>query len=240
MDLAHYPGDAIMQSLWDHTNLAWTGLYLPVAGPGYQSKLSWRRTYGRLRAMGWGVAPLYVGKQHNSQTLRSIPGGERFNGYRDGLEACGMAAAEGIPRPSVIYFDYEGLPVTNAWSQYFAGWVEAVNDQHYCPGLYTSYFWVRDVLGGLNVVFQGRLVHVELWGVDWWFKQNEAFNYPIREFFQNDPTESKLPSATSWQITGNSWISWEHPLPGGKKQVRRLQVDLDTSIYLDPGLRTRE
>ena len=113
MDTARYPGTTTMQWLWDNTNLAWTRLYLPVKGPGLQDKLTWVGTCPVLRGMGWGVAPIYVGKQRNSTTLKAHRGAEEFNGYLDGVEATALPASQALKESRS---DDLGIPASPARS----------------------------------------------------------------------------------------------------------------------------
>ena len=83
MDKDFYPGDEAMSWLRTETNLRWTGYYLPVAGPGLASKKTWGGTYSTLRAMHWGIAPLYVGEPRNSVKLAQNRGRERRDGPGD-------------------------------------------------------------------------------------------------------------------------------------------------------------
>ncbi len=67
MDVAGYPGDLVMQSLIINTNLKWTGFYLTPA-PSQGHNLKWMGKHDFLRGLGWGIAPIYVGRQ-----VKSIP-----------------------------------------------------------------------------------------------------------------------------------------------------------------------
>ena len=64
-DRESYPGDATMRSLLRDTNLHWCGFYL---GPYYD----WGPNYQKIKAMGWGVAPIYFRKAALGPTLHGI------------------------------------------------------------------------------------------------------------------------------------------------------------------------
>jgi len=61
-DTRDYPGDDIMQWLYDETNLYWTGFYLTPA-PCQGVNRGWMYKYEILKNMGWGFAPLFLGQQ---------------------------------------------------------------------------------------------------------------------------------------------------------------------------------
>jgi hypothetical protein len=65
-----------------------------------------------------------------------------------------------------------------------------------------------------------------IWAVKYSYGMGKAFKNPYPE---DAPSASGYPLAGSWQCAGNSYISG----PG-----RALLMDLDTSIWKDPGLRT--
>ena len=236
LDRGTYPGDDDMQSLWDNTNFYWTGYYLPVPWDGHNGPHSWKGTYQRLQGMGWGVAPIYLGKQTDSAKLRQRRGREREDGALDGAEACRFADGEKIPTKSVIYFDCERKkqPPGPEWFDYFAGWVEGVDRAHYLPGLYASYQLVPNIFGGLLLRTPLLALRLEVWAVRW--PQQPGQPYTKKEFPTDDPGDSGFGRASSWQKTGNSLIRWDHPRPGGSHVTKTLTpVDLNTSRYMDPG-----
>lgn len=245
-DVSRCPPMNAMQWLWDNTNLHWVGFYLPVSGPGLQEKLSWKKQFEPLRSIGWGVAPIYVGKQRNSAKLKARAGKERLEGYMDGLEACNMARAEGIPLSTVIYFDFEGGDApTAAWKSYYWGWAESVSAQLYYPGLYVSHVIAKpkflDEIA-YNSGSLGIFRRPEIWGIniEKVKKNSVVFDVPKEgqtvQFPENHPAESTAAEATIWQHSYYCTVKWmDHSNPA--KPVKRSisPVDLDTSIYQDPG-----
>jgi Domain of unknown function (DUF1906) len=57
--------------------------------------------------MGWGVAPIYLGKQPRTVAAR-FRGKEELEGYKDAIAATTLAAGDQMPSGTVIYFDLEG------------------------------------------------------------------------------------------------------------------------------------
>lgn len=200
-----------------------------------------------MRNIGWGVAPIYVGKQRNSTKLKSRAGHERLEGFLDGVEACTLASQEGIPLNTVIYFDYEGGDSpTGAWKLYYAGWVEAVIAQMYHPGLYVSH-----VVGNHKLFEElasisgplGRIKRPEIWGVNIGVvKKNHAvFDTPklgeTVHFPENPPAECRIGEATSWQHSFFCTVKWMDETNPRQPVKRTISpIDLDTSVYQDPGM----
>jgi hypothetical protein len=238
LDVDYYPGNQAMKWLLEETNLAWTGLYLPVAGPGLGAKATWKGKYGFLKASGWGVAPIYVGKQRNSIKLRAKAGAERLEGYMDGTEAAKLASQETIPHGCVLYFDFEGGDYpTKAWLDYFTGWVQAVLDQHYMPGIYCSYLVVKNgLLRDLALRNNRPEARPVIWAINYKLGIGKAFPDPYQIYPTDEPADSGVLNASCWQLGGNCRIFWETKV-GKQVQKMPLKVDLDTSVFLDPGLR---
>ena len=61
-DTFAYPGDKLMQSLWDNTNLTWVGFYLNEHHAWNNGKE--KPKYETLDKMGWGIVPIYIGYQN--------------------------------------------------------------------------------------------------------------------------------------------------------------------------------
>jgi hypothetical protein len=245
-DVSRCPPMSAMQWLWDHTNLYWVGFYLPVSGPGYQEKLSWNGKFNALRTMGWGVAPIYVGKQRNSAKLRSKAGSERLDGFMDGMEASNLARAERIPLNTVIYFDYEGGDApTAAWKAYYYGWCEAVVGQLYYPGLYVSHVIAKPAFIdeiAFNTGPWGIFRRPEIWGIniDIVKKNSVVFDTTDPEkpvhFPEDSPSKCGAAEASSWQHSYYCTIRWmDHSNPNRPVKQTMSPVDLDTSLYMDPG-----
>jgi hypothetical protein len=220
IDTAKYPGDSTMEWLWDehNSNLYWVGYYLPEKG----SNQSWKGKYTFLKGMGWGIAPIYLGKQPRTVASR-FRGKEELEGYKDAIAATTMASSDQMPSGTVIYFDLEGGDIpTSRYLDYYTGWMKGVLDQGYLPGLYCSFLVAPHVAQRMVKVQAPPLI----WAVKYSYGMNKAFKNPYPE---DAPSASGYPLASSWQCAGNSYISG----PG-----HALLMDLDTSIWKDPGSRT--
>jgi Domain of unknown function (DUF1906) len=89
--------------------------------------------------MGWGVAPIYLGKQPRTVAAR-FRGKEELKGYRDAIAATTMAVGDQMPSGAVIYFNLEGDDIpTSRYLDYYTGWMKGILDQGYLPGLYCSF-----------------------------------------------------------------------------------------------------
>jgi hypothetical protein len=228
LDLARYPGDSLMQSLWDSSNLFWVGFYLAVGGPGLSDKQTWSGKFGLLQDIGWGVAPIYVGKQPTSHKLALKAGAEEFEGFLDGMEASNLASREGVPYRSVIYFDLEMPTGSQPWLTYYFGWVSAVTAQGYSPGIYCSYLSAKTVTEFIRLRDASMIPEIWVFNVD---------KYPAHQSYKDintiptpDPTDSRGAGATSWQYVHGSRLAWEKHFLS--------PVDFNSSKYSDPGQRT--
>jgi hypothetical protein len=217
MDVAGFPGDRVMQSLIKNTNLKWTGFYLtPTPSQGHN--LKWMDKHGFLRGLGWGIAPIYVGRQ-----VKSVPHTDHRitpeNGKIDGEHAAHLAGSAKIGHGSVIYLDFEnGAPLEEVQKTYYAAWASAVSKKGFKPGVYC----ISTLASGLfATVPQGAI----------WVANYSKF---AKKTFK-PPYPHPAPSlggfkASLWQLIGNTTIEFED-IGGGKKH---LVVDLDSSDSQDP------
>jgi hypothetical protein len=151
-----YPGDEIMQSLWDNTNLYWCGYYLNSDYAWNQGKQ--KPSVETLSGMGWGLAPIFIGyqnrayarqqgilglqakwkKEHPGQTdmpqftytphLEEIPRAlVGAEGKKSGTRTVDLAIQAGFREESIIYFDCESPDQDDVWLDYFLGWCDAVS-----------------------------------------------------------------------------------------------------------------
>lgn len=206
-DRADCPEISFMAKLKAETNLVWCGFYLPAPS---QAGTTWRGKRAVLAAQGWGFAPVYVGQQVVG------PGSHLVNaeqGTIDGAHACAAMSAEGFPQKSWVYLDLEnGPPLGAAQRDYLAAWVDAVEVNGYCAGVYCS-FMLAEQVAALRPsariwVFHVRTVSPHIVG-------GTTFASP-------DPAQSGFPGAVLWQHDDEARIM------GG------LAVDLDSSSMRDP------
>ncbi len=75
IDLSPYPGDQVMQAWWNDSPFCYTGFYL---GPtAYHSDTSFMSKRQTLVNQGWGLLPIYVGRQADSEHLDAPTGTRR-------------------------------------------------------------------------------------------------------------------------------------------------------------------
>lgn len=250
-DRKDYPGNAVMQSLWSHTNLYWCGFYL---GPGY----GWGPYYSTIKAMGWGVAPIYFRKAALSPILKSIAAKHAKDekardaalyevGRRDGAEAVGYARGAGIPAPAVIYYDREKAGTDPAhlrdplWLTYYRGWSRELLNSHFNAGLYSAPVVAEWVLTKLMTTPGFDIIMPYIW-VAKYTKPAPPGNAVPAGFFRQDPFPEPPPShgdanATSWQHLGNCRLRWTDTSVPLRPRRRELSpADLNTSVFRDPGL----
>lgn len=153
-DTHTYPGTSTMRT-WKNTPgspYTWVGYYLP--SPCHADK-SWVGKRDTLKAMGWGVAIVYVGQQTWGKTPRKLSDAQLASlrakspcaadlvsateGTFDANDAIARTKAEGFPAGSVIFLDIERMEtIPSAMRDYYGAWVKRVlADSTYRPGIYT-------------------------------------------------------------------------------------------------------
>ena len=218
-DRLSYPGDAVMQRLFDQTNLSWTGFYL--APSPSQQNTSWMAKRDLLKAMGWGFAPIYVGQQ---QPEPNSPGSHIITseqGRNDASDAANLAVQAGFSQNSVLYLDIEtGGPIHHGLLEYYKAWVQGVFDNGYYPGVYCSYR------------LASQLTNADARPLTWVFHlkfpsgNGQYFPSYSDPFPNSAPSDSGCESATVWQLAQHcSIISGDDTI---------TPVDLNSSISLDP------
>lgn len=228
-DRSAYPGDAVMQSLWEATSMAYVGVYLAPA-PSH-ADVAWVGKVPLLREMGWGFLPVYVGQQAlggpGSHTL--IP----EQGVRDAREAAVLAATARFPRGSVIYIEIEqGGLLSGAFLDYVAEWVDEVDgNTDYWAGVYCSF-----VDTAAQVTAQVGAIPA------WVFRVRDGgpSTVDLAQEQPPDPAESGFPSAVAWQyrlsLSGAIDLTWVDD--AGSHTLH--QVDLDSSQLPDPSIRMED
>ena len=174
--------------------------------------------------MGWGVAPIYVGKQPHSTSLNLTRGREEQNGYADGVEAAGFALNELMPARTVIYFDQEIPSGDAAWLSHYLGWATAVYDQGYKPGIYCSFIIAQTISHFVTQRNSNATPEIWVWNIN---------KYPAGQSYSD---LNKIPApdpagagggASSWQyVQGSSFRILGRPFS---------PVDFDSSDTSDPG-----
>jgi hypothetical protein len=216
LDKDTYPGDLVMQSLIVNTNLKWTGFYL-TPSPSQGHNLKWMGKHDFLRGLGWGIAPIYVGRQ-----VKSIPNSDHRmtpeNGITDGLHAGQLARSAGLAG-SIIYLDFEnGAPLQAEQKPYYKNWATAIRLKGFKPGVYC----VSSIASGLQLTVPGAPV----WVANYSKFPKAVYKFP---FPQPDPALGAS-GATMWQLRGNVTIEYEEL--GGR--TKHISVDLNSSLVQDP------
>ncbi|MBZ5617470.1 MAG: DUF1906 domain-containing protein [Acidobacteriia bacterium] len=240
-DTFSYPGDAIMKSIWENTELLWCGFYL---GP----RFNWSSHFSTIQQMGWGVAPIYTGKQpgtlqairyRSSRDPKDVQSALWDNGALDGKEAADQASASNIPLNTILYFDVEITVPDRDWLPYYRGWSRAVVDRYYNVGLYTRRdhaAWLVDKLNGDNLLRPFDICMPTIWIAKYNRSNPNKAPIPAKDFLEDplplpDP-KTVYSGASIWQHIGNFGLKWTD---SGK--TRKFHpVDYDSSIYKDPGL----
>ncbi|MFI8460798.1 glycoside hydrolase domain-containing protein [Kitasatospora sp. NPDC085464] len=222
-DRSDYPGDAVMQSLWDNTPLAFAAAYLAPA-PSHPNT-SWMSAVPTLTGMGWGLAPVFVGQQ--------APGGPGSHvltaaqGTVDAQTTESLGQTAGLAPGAVVYLDVEiGGRLTPDHLAYVAAWANSVTaDTSYNPGVYCSFSQtaaqITAEVGSIPV---------------WVFHPVDAGPSQIDLATENppDPANSGFAGALVWQyrmsLSGSVNLNWTDSATPKRLQ----QVDLDSATCLDP------
>jgi Domain of unknown function (DUF1906) len=109
-------------------------------------------TYANLKEIGWGIAPIFVGRQTEHRSPGSSHELDEWHGINDPRQAARLAAEAGFPRGSVMYLHIEagGGPLDPDLATYYEAWVaQMIADGQYYPGVYCSY-QVAPQLRGLD------------------------------------------------------------------------------------------
>jgi len=263
IDRLRFPGVELMKWLRANTNLTWTGFYFPVGGEE-EAKLSWHGQFNLLKSQGWGVAPLYVGKQVYTEKekakireddrkrskpprkfLSDDPLWSDLEGAKDGLQAAEFARDEGIPKDTVIYLDVEmpGLrPLPDYFASYQAEWAKSVKQEGFRPGIYCSWMNAKAHIEALDKSLNKKVSWAAVWvaGPLPYGTFTEARKHLIPRLPVDPPKKSGFAEATSWQFghgcaLGHIVVNRKGKLPFPEFSAILPNVDLDSSIHRDPG-----
>ena len=215
-DRSDYPGDAIMQTLLNTTNLRWCGYYLAPA-PSHPGT-SWMGNRAKLVAMGWGLAPLYVGEQ-------VVPPGSQHSsavkGTQDGADAVALMQGEGFAPGSFVYLDLEnGPPYQPPQSDYVNSWCAAVAAANYGAGVYCSHLF--------GAQLQATQPAVRIWAIR--VSTTAAHPVPGPNYPDPDPaTFSGVPTAQLLQLHQNCQTQIT-------SVAKVFTLDLDSAVMADPSV----
>jgi uncharacterized protein YgiM (DUF1202 family) len=207
IDMAAYPGDDVMQTWWNDSPFNYVGFYL---GPApYHPDTSFMDKRQVLIDQGWGLLPVYVGRQADSSYL------DPDDGTLDGDDAANLAASAGFPAKTAIYLDIETWsPLSDSFMSYVNAWVNEVESRGYVAGIYCYVANASQLAGALPS-------NVQFW-IAYYVENGMPLSIP-------SPTDSGVSFANVWQFIGDTTLTY-----GGIT----LDVDVNTSDYTDPSLQT--
>jgi hypothetical protein len=135
-DTGSYPGDTAVAA-WAHGGSPFTFVGFYLEAPCHGKKFtSWSGKLPLLKALGWGVVLVYVGRQVKGCGSSSLTAAI---GTTDGADAIAKAKAEGFPSGAVVFLDIEPFDgaVPAGMSAYASAWLDAVlKDATFEPGIY--------------------------------------------------------------------------------------------------------
>src|ERR1700722_818960 len=138
-DCSGYPGDSTMAWLWGH-GFRITGFYLNH-GPGGEDD-SWISRRALLANAGWGLAPLYLGRETVYVHGNHIPppANPGPTAATDAAEAMALMRKAGFAPGTTLYFDIEdGTTPSGLYLQYLTAWFAAVKAGGFNPAMYCSH-----------------------------------------------------------------------------------------------------
>ena len=184
MDLAAYPGDDVMQAWWDNSPFCYTGFYL---GPApYHPDTSFMDQRQVLVDQGWGLLPIYVGRQADSWNLDQ--------GIEDGDDAVNLATSAGFPSHTVIFLDIEtSSPLSGSFLSYVTDWVSEVESKGYIAGIYC---FVDNAIQIGNALPE----NVQFW-VSYYTGNGLPSSIP-------SPADSGVSFASAWQFVGDTYLTY--------------------------------
>ncbi|MGD0621358.1 MAG: S-layer homology domain-containing protein [Thermacetogeniaceae bacterium] len=201
-DASPYPGDNVVQAWWNGSPFCYTSFYL---GPtAYHSDASFMNERQTLVNQGWGLMPVYVGRQADSEHL------DTPTGLADADEAVNLAVDAGFSRNTTIYLDIEtGKPLTGNYMNYVTTWAGEVKGKGYGVGIYCNTKTADQIRSALP-------------GAAFWVAHYTGDSLPVSAL---SPADTGVSYAGSWQFTGDTSLTY-----GGYP----IAVDLDVSTYHDP------
>ncbi len=223
-DRSQYPGDSVMQSLWDSTSMAFAAAYLapaPSHGPA-----DWMPAIPVLKSMGWGLVPVYVGQQVIGLGSHTVTPAQ---GVIDAQNAATLAASATLDAGSVLYLDIEnGGTMPNNQVDYVTSWVNEVSSNtSYWAGVYCSSVQtakqITEHVGAIPV---------------WAYHPPDPGSATVDLSTETPPDPARCGFATAlvWQYRMNlngavTTIKWTDSATGTAKS---LVVDLNSAAVLDP------
>lgn len=210
MDTSTYPGDSKLTDWWAHGPFWYTSLYLAPAP--HHSNTSWMNKYSTVTNIGWGLLPIYVGRQSGDGSLLNFE-----QGRTDATDANTLGNNASLPTSRYIYLDIEqGGLLSSNFISYIQGWVDYMyNNSDYWPGIYCSY---KDTADQIKNALGPGYPNVRYWVFRLLWSDAGSGTAP-------NPTDSGVSYACCWQGVQNIDKTY------GSSTIH---IDGDTSIYSDP------
>lgn len=135
-DCGSYPGDFAIATWADVSPYAFVGFYLDAPCHTARTFKTWSGKYQALRALGLGLAVVYVGYQQENCGAARL---SRANGALHGQDTIAKCATEGFPRSTIVFLDVENFDgaLSTDMGAYIRGWIGALLDEGSLrPGIY--------------------------------------------------------------------------------------------------------
>lgn len=238
-------GDQLISTIKANTNLRWIGFYLTHSHAAIGSTWTAGRvrspqvsTWQFLRSEGWGLAPIYLGRQFVGGAVN--PEWTEANGIIDGNHTANLAAAVGIETGATLYIDFEagGVAQSPQALTYLRGWANTVLARGYRPGTYCSRM---DVVG-----ISAAVPNIVIWYYGITNHQPAVFDevtqqlqLPHQSTWTN-PAQGEwvAPGSTAWQF---AWYNSQRDIHGvnfalgpGAGSHRFEPIDFDAARVVDP------
>jgi hypothetical protein len=181
-----------------------------LAPAPYHRDASWMSKRQVLLNQGWGFMPVYVGRQADSSYL------DTETGANEADQAASLARCAGFPCQTTIFLDIETPhPLTGRYLAYVVVWVNELRNKGYQAGIYC------------NAENASQIKGILFGSVEFWVAHYIGCDLPSSN---PSPACSGVSFAGIWQFSGDRNITY-----GGYP----IAVDLNTSIYTDPSMRSR-
>ena len=193
-----------MQAWRNDSPFYYTGFYLAPA-PNHPDA-SWMDKRQVLVSQGWGLMPVYVGRQAGSPNLTAA------TGIGDADDAINLARSAGFPDHATVFLDVEtSVPLTARFLNYVTAWANEIRGKSaYSIGIYCNAKNAGQIRNALACP-------AEFW-VAYYKGQDLAQSAP-------SPASSGVSFAGAWQFAGDSALTY-----GGYS----ITVDLNTATSSDP------
>ena len=156
---------------------------------------------------GWGLMPIYVGRQADSEHLNAATGKQEAD------DAMNLATSAGFTNNITIYLDVEtAFPLTSNYLSYVTAWVNEIQSKGYIAGIYC------------NTKTASQIKNALTGNIEFWVAHYTGCSLPASVL---SPVDSGVPFAGMWQFAGDSTVTC-----GGYS----IQVDLNTSTLPDPSM----